>query len=551
MSTCSARTAESASVCGAGGERAMAEIHLDIDSPDELLVTDEDLQQAEQPAVGVRSTWTGLARATAGVLVGTAILVAPMRFPQLADHGWQALGPLLGIMLVVWSLFGDLPRWISWTQLVGGWLVPGVALGTVLLLLPLWPDSRWAPSPRVWAAYVSIVLVSIAFEYSSLPTHIYRWCSALPVGPGTVIPIYVVVAGLLGNVLDGVSIIAISVVIFLHLLSREWAMRAAFALLFGGLISNLVTIAAEPTNIKFQDVLFPVLDRVAPSYWLTNWPISVLGILLPAGWLFVQMRQGGVGWHRHEPHLMVPTGSTWVRRWEVALSVAALLALATGIIVHSVTQAQDLSGTQPPPPGLWKFLLPAGILATIYTVLTWRRLAAAGKVTIHLDLWNKHWERRPAIPATMQHIIFELPVWLKLMIIFSLLWFLGNGLQQPGNAFAQFFQLPEALRFGGMIVLSLFSSVTDNVALAAMQGSLLLNHPLSVWQIRLLFVLLAWAGGFTPFGCLQSLALNSRLKLSTREWFGQCLTWGGLSLVGGLVGLVAIALLYPTDVGRP
>src|SRR5260370_19196093 len=105
MSTCSARTAESASVCGAGGERAMAEIHLDIDSPDELLVTDEDLQQAEQPAVGVRSTWTGLARATAGVLVGTPILVAPIRSPLHADHGWQALGPMLGILFLLCSLF--------------------------------------------------------------------------------------------------------------------------------------------------------------------------------------------------------------------------------------------------------------------------------------------------------------------------------------------------------------------------------------------------------------------------------------------------------------
>ena len=49
-------------------------------------------------------------------------------------------------------------------------------------------------------------------------------------------------------------------------------------------------------------------------------------------------------------------------------------------------------------------------------------------------------------------------------------------------------------------------SITDNVALAAMQGSLTFNHPLPIWQVRLLFILLTWAGGFTSFGCLHALA---------------------------------------------
>ena len=72
-------------------------------------------------------------------------------------------------------------------------------------------------------------------------------------------------------------IIAISAIIFFRLLRAEWATRASFALLFGGLISNLITVAAEPTNIKFEDSLSVLLDKVDPSYWLMNWPISVFG----------------------------------------------------------------------------------------------------------------------------------------------------------------------------------------------------------------------------------------------------------------------------------
>src|SRR5690349_3662087 len=227
----------------------------------------------------------------AGAVIGCGIVVLPTLWPPLRDSRLQPLGPLLAVMFIVFSLFGDLPSRIAWTQKLGSWLFPGLAVGAIVLLLPLLipsptrEPSLLAFSPAVWAAHISIVMISISFESSTLPRRIYRVCKAFSLRPASLIPAYIVIVGLLGNLLDGVSIIAISVVIFLSLLPLLWAMRAAFALLFGGLISNLITVAAEPTNIKFQDALHPLLDRVVPPFWLTNWPISVFGILLPALWL--------------------------------------------------------------------------------------------------------------------------------------------------------------------------------------------------------------------------------------------------------------------------
>jgi len=248
---------------------------------------------------GVKGVWA--------TVLGLMLVGATTWLPALHAAGWQPIGPLLGVVLVVFSLFGDLPPSVAWLQRLGAWVFPGVAFGTVLLLIPLLipsgqrESSIVAFSPSVWAAYISIVFVGISFEASELPHRIYRLCVTLPVGPIVVIPVYVVIMGLLGNVLDGVSIMAISVVIFLRLLPLAWALRSSFALLFGGLIANLVTVAAEPTNIKFQEVLQPVLDKISPAYWFTNWPISVLGILAPALWLAIIMRRNKVAWRVHAP----------------------------------------------------------------------------------------------------------------------------------------------------------------------------------------------------------------------------------------------------------
>ncbi|MBF6589369.1 MAG: hypothetical protein IVW57_02415 [Ktedonobacterales bacterium] len=479
------------------------------------------------------------------VLAGGMVVVASTWLAALHAHGWQPLGPLLGITLVVASLFGDLPPKLAWTQRLGDWLFPGILVGTLALLLPLAPPSGaressfFAFSPAVWAAYISIVLVGISFEESALPRHIYRFCRGLRVEPWLVVPLYVVVAGLLGNILDGVSIMAISVVILLSLLPRAWAIRAAFALLFGGLISNLVTVAAEPTNIKFQDVLRSQLDRVSPSYWFTNWPISIFGILLPAAWLALTMRREHLSWRAWEADtgradagrsnasaiLRPPRARVAKATW---MSLAAPGLLAGGILLHSLLLAlgQRSRGVALDLP-LWLLLLPAGLVAVWHL-----NVIGSGRAT-RRRLWQ------------------DAPVWLKLMVIFSLLWFLGNALTGPVNVFAAFFTLPPTPRYGVMVVLSLFSSVTDNVALAAMQGSLLLAHPLAIWQVRLLFLLLTWSGGFTPFGCLQSLAVNGRLGLSTGAWLRQTWVWGMLALLGGLLGLALILAFYPSTTGLP
>lgn len=480
-----------------------------------------------------------------GILAGFALVVGPAAEPTLRHAGFTAIGPLLGILFIVFSLFGDLPWWIAWTQRLGMWLVPGIVLGTIWILVPLFTNpfapaaahesSFEAFSPRVWAAYISIVLVSISFERSTFPARIYDICRARFASPALVVPLYIVVAGLAGNLLDGVTIIAVSSVIFLKLLDREWALSASFALLFGGLISNLITVAAEPTNIKFQDVLYPVLDRVTPAYWLTNWPICVLGIGLPAVGLVWLMLRKGAQWRAEEAATDAQETDLVADRrvgpLELVLSTLAIAMLAGGIILHSMTEAHarflPAAVVNAAAVGLWIFLLPAGVLAVAHLL------------------------ERGMRRDTQRRILREVPIWIRLATIFSLLWFLGNGIPAGANALLTFFQWPEQLRFGLMTILALGSSITDNVALAAMQASLILNHPIPVWQIRLLFILLTWSGGFTPFGCLQSLALNGRLGLSSGAWLRATGRWALLAIVGGLAGLALILLWFPSEWSVP
>jgi hypothetical protein len=475
--------------------------------------------------------WPRLFIELLGIICGIALVVIPYSLPIFHGAGLQALGPLLGILFTVFSLFGELPAGLRWTQQLGSWMFAGIALGTVWLLLPMTAEtamresSLLAFSPQVWAAYVSIILVSLAFEQSSLPLRIYHFCQSLKIAPAVLIPLFIVIAGLLGNLLDGVSIIAISSVIFLMLLDRAWALRAAFALLFGGLISNLITVAAEPTNIKFQDVLGPVLDRVSPPYWFSNWPVCLLGILLPATALAVMMRRAGVTWRAHESpsNALAPEPRGAMKIVELGLSLAAVGLLAAGIILHAIPDNNwELFGFSLAQRPLWMLLLPAGNVAIVYLFIRRRGIASSN------------------------YILLELPVWVRLMVIFSLLWLLTNGLTQQVNAFAVFFAWPEPLRYGLMVLLSLASSITDNVALAAMQGSLILHHPLPIWQVRLLFILLTWAGGFTSFGCLQSLALNGRFSLSMGQWIREAWIWGILAILGGLAGLALLAIFIPS-----
>lgn len=526
----------------------MVAISIDIDASEQS----EDAVHFALPATNRRPIgyWLTL---LLRFVIGTSLLIAFPLFSPLTALGLQAIGPLLGIMFVVWSLFGELPSRLAWAQKLGVWLFPGIAAGTIILLLQGWPGSIAGLSPRVWLAYLSIVLVSITLEQSTLPTHIYEYCRAQWAGPVVVIPLYVLVAGLLGNFFDGVSIIAISVVIFMHLLPPPWHLRASFALLFGGLISNLITVAAEPTNIKFQDVLAPVLDGVRPSYWFTNWPIAVLGILLPTIWLFLKMRAGKVQWAEGKqtalPLFGAQVSDRRLRVTEVVLSLAAIAALAIGIIAHTIYQTVIIGPGRPVPISLWWFLVPAGALALIY--LLFARMVARhhtpipDNCRIEIDLGKRQWVRSRSVPLSLTHILYEMPIWFKLTVIFSLLWFLSNGLPATTNAATVFFALPESIRYGSMVVLSLLSSVTDNIALAAMQGSLILNHPIAIWQVRLLFILLAWSGGFTPFGCLQSLALNSRIRLRLAPWIAEAIPWALWSIAGGLGGLALIWILYP------
>jgi hypothetical protein len=89
------------------------------------------------------------------------------------------------------------------------------------------------------------------------------------------------------------------------------------------------------------------------------------------------------------------------------------------------------------------------------------------------------------------------------------------------------------------------------VALAAMQAVLILNHPLPVWAIRSQFIMLTWAGGLTAFGCLQSLALHTKHPLSMGVWFREARGWAAITLIGGLISLVAIILIYPGELSVP
>jgi hypothetical protein len=238
------------------------------------------------------------------------------------------------------------------------------------------------------------------------------------------------------------------------------------------------------------------------------------------------MRREGVAWRADESAPTIVEGAATSRaRSDRVLSVLAIALLAAGIITHSILLARGPASSQGTDAPLWLCILPAGVVAVAHMLTVGRGLAA----------WT--------------YVRHEWPVWGKLMVIFSLLWFLGNGLTGSQSVFAAFFLWPVQVRYGIMVLLSLASSITDNVALAAMQGAILLHHPLPIWQIRLLFILLTWAGGFTPFGCLQSLTTNSRLKLSTGAWFRETLPWGATAILGGLAGLALIALLYPHTVG--
>lgn len=446
------------------------------------------------------------------LVIGALLVGGTIWVPQLRQGGFEAVGPIAGMILVIFSLFGELPSWLSWTTRLGSRLYPGVVLATTALLVPLLvpstnhQSSLFAFSPSVWAAYLSIVFVGISFETSSLPKKIYHFCQKLQARPYILIPVYVIVAGLLGNILDGVSIVIISSVIFLNLLPRKWTLRALFALLFGGLISNLITVAAEPTNIKFQDTLQALFARVHPSFWLTNWPICVLGILVPALWLGLTMKREKVQWKANEPATIHALGITREGKGLVdgMLATTAIVLLASGVVTHAALETIPL----------WLLLLPAGVVATLHLLITHTTAGA------------------------MKHLKEQSPVWIKLIIIFSLLWFLQHGLVSTTSVLNGFFGLPALLQYGAMVILSLASAVTDNVALAAMQGSLIAAHPLAIWQIRLLLILLTWAGGLTPFGCLQSLSINHRMKLSTGAWLKETPVWAGLALIGGFIGLI-------------
>ncbi|HEX8965778.1 MAG TPA: hypothetical protein VF820_05100 [Patescibacteria group bacterium] len=464
----------------------------------------------------------------ASLLIGLLIVGLPIWIPQVKQLGLEPLGPILGITFIVFSLFGELPNFLTWMPKLGSLLYPGIGLATFLILIPfLIPQgtkesSFFAFSPTVWAAYISIILVGISFETSTLPGKIYLLCKRSKYKPYILVPLYVIIAGLLGNILDGVSIVIISSVILLHLLPHKWVLRALFALLFGGLISNLITVAAEPTNIKFQDVLGPLLDKIHPSFWITNWPICIFGILFPAIFLAILMKKENVAWKSEETEKIV----IFNRSYKDPLYIDTVLAvisgslLAIGIILHAIFENIPNFPNIP----LWALLLPAGIASLN-----------------HLFVGER-------IKESFVHIKEQSPVWIKLIVIFSLLWFLQNGLSSTKSALHLFLLLPNQIQYFFLVILSLASAVTDNVALAAMQGTIILGHPISVWQIRLILVLLTWAGGLTPFGCLQSLSINHRIKLSTGTWLKETPLWAALALVGGLVGLWLIMIIYPTAV---
>ncbi len=463
-----------------------------------------------------------------GITLGAVLICSTTWLPFLSQNGFAPIGPLFGIVLIVCSLFGEVPSWLSWTQKLGSILYPSIALATIFLLIPhLFPQhnhesSFFAWSPSVWLAYISIILVGISFETSTIPGGIYEFCKKSVVKPHILVPSYVIIAGLLGNILDGVSIVIISTVILIRLLSEKWAIRSLFALLFGGLISNLITVAAEPTNIKFQDVLAQLLNNVHPSFWVTNWPICVLGIVFPAILLGFLMRKEQTTWKVEEGGKIIIFHRSFKDPLYIDTILASIAAgfLAVGIITHAIFE--NIPTLQNIP--LWVLLLPAG-LAALNHLFVGERLI-----------------------ETMEHVEEQAPVWIKLIVIFSLLWFLQNGLVHAKSVVGLFFLLPHGIQFGLLTLLSLASAVTDNVALAAMQGAIIIAHPLAIWKIRFLLIILTWAGGLTPFGCLQSLSINHRLKLTTGNWTRETPLWAGTALVGGLLGLLLIGFFYPTAV---
>lgn len=214
---------------------------------------------------------------------------------------------------------------------------------------------------------------------------------------------------------------------------------------------------------------------------------------------------------------------------DIVLSSLALFFLAAGIIVHSVLHINGVDPSLPPllQRGLWIFLLPAGILAAF-----------------HIISQDRTYE-------TLKRFWHESQIWIRLMAIFALIWILTFALTETTNVFTAFFDWPVQIRYPLMTMLSLLSAVTDNVALAAMQAGLILNHPLPVWAIRFLFIMLTWAGGLTAFGCLQSLALHAKRPLSMGAWFREARGWAVITLIGGLIGLVAIILIYPSELSIP
>lgn len=152
--------------------------------------------------------------------LGNAAGLVRIVLPALRSIGWSSLGAILGSALVVCSRFGDLPNWINWTQRLGVCWYLGIGVGTLLLLLAhLAPSGQRAPSffafsPAVWGAYLSTVLGTLAFRFSSLPRRAYTVCQRIKLPTWVLIPVFVVVAELLGNILDGATMISLSAIIF-------------------------------------------------------------------------------------------------------------------------------------------------------------------------------------------------------------------------------------------------------------------------------------------------------------------------------------------------
>ncbi len=458
-------------------------------------------------------------------VLGFVLVLLPPLLPWLRNNGYFSIGDILGILLIVFSLFGELPNWISWTQVLGEKMYNGIAIATIVFLffyiIPTnnRQSSFFAFSPSVWLAYSSIIIVTLSFRFSPIPKKIYEYCKNLEIKTHILIPLFVFIAGLLGNVFDGVTIISISVIIFLVLLDRKWAIKSSFALLFGGLTSNLITVAAEPTNIKFDDILHNQIARIHPYFWVTNWPISILGILFPTLILSFLMYRNKAKWNTNnstdetidiEEVIKANTSILF-------LSIASITLLALGVILHTIFSSYNLFNSNIE---LWIFLLPSGIVGLI-----------------DILYMNKQYE-------FIHHIRQESKVWTKLMVIFSLLWVITNISINYKNIFSIFFTFPFVLRYILMIILSLASSVTDNVALASMQVAIMLYHPIAVWQMRLIFLILSWAGGLTSFGCLQSLSLNSHIRLNTKQWFNETLLWASISLIGSVLGLILTICIY-------